>query len=270
MVYPVDLEYCYLIEPFGTTSGREFPHTGDDFARRKSGGKPLQEKPDIYAAHDGEVVAAGWHAQAGNRTIIAYDHGVIGVYGHQAEMHVKPGARVAAGQRVGLLGGTGKTSGPHLHYAEYTSRQRAISGVVQYWKNKGGGVLWPSVTAWADASGLIRPDYRLDDKASAPLTDKGFLMALTDDEQAEVLRLLRESAEREKKIDLWVEAVRGDQLDESGLSRSARVHRLMEGMTAKVDALYAELADPGTVGYSWAARARSVLNRLEAKFLADK
>lgn len=269
MVYPVDLKYCYLIEPFGTTAGREFPHTGDDFARRKTDGKPLQERPDIYAAHDGEVVAAGWHAQAGNRTIIAYDHGTFGVYGHQAEMFVKPGGRVTAGQRIGLLGGTGRTSGPHLHYAEYTSLTRAMSGIVQYWKNKGGGILWPSVTSWADASGLIRPNYRLDDKASAPLTDKGFLMALTDDEQAEVLRLLRESAEREKKIDLWVEAVRGDQLDETGQSRAARVHRLMEGMTAKIDTLHTAILGLGNGHYSWLDRIRSVMNELEKKLLKE-
>lgn len=163
MGYPVDLDYTYLVEPFGTSAGRSFPHTGDDFARKKTNGKPLQEQPDILAAFSGTVIAAGWHAQAGNRTVIRYWFGRIGVYAHQAKLLVRAGQNVTEGQKIGLLGGTGKVTGPHLHYSQYTSEARALSGIVQYWQ----GVKWASVDAWAAASGLVRPIYKTKDSAAS-------------------------------------------------------------------------------------------------------
>lgn len=166
MGYPVDLQYTYLVEPFGTTRGRAFPHSGDDFARKKVAGKPVQEQPDILAAFSGTVVAAGWHAQAGNRTVIRYWFGRWGVYAHQAKLLVSKGQNVTEGKKIGLLGGTGKVTGPHLHYSQYTSEARALSGVVQYWQ----GVKWASVDAWAAASGLVRPIYKTTDKGDAPAT----------------------------------------------------------------------------------------------------
>lgn len=211
MALPVDTKFCYLIEPFGTTGKRAFPHTGDDWARLKVGNVAVQEKPDIYAVRPGVVVAAGWHAQAGWRTVIAYDYGnPFGVYGHQAALLVKVGDRVATRQRIGLLGGTGKTSGPHLHYSEYLFLASALSGIVRHWVGP-SGPLWKSVDAWAAASGLVRPNYDDNDrgKGSTGLPGEEDDVALTQ-KQAEALDWLGEPERRSeldkliyKVNDLW-------------------------------------------------------------------
>jgi murein DD-endopeptidase MepM/ murein hydrolase activator NlpD len=202
MAIPVDERYCYLIEPFGTTSGRQFPHTGDDWARKKVGGNPIQEQPDIYAVYSGTVIAAGWDREAGNRTVIHYWFGRFGVYGHQAKILVTVGQAVTEGERIGLLGGTGIASGPHLHYSQYTDQARALSGIVRYWQ----GVKWASVDQWAAASGLIRPDYT----SKSSNERAGFLMALSDAQQQELLKNTRDIAKALRVPDApydWLPAI---------------------------------------------------------------
>jgi len=52
----------------------------------------------------------------GNATIIDHGWGVYTGYMHQSEMYVKPGDRVEKGDVIGLVGGTGRVEGPHLHW----------------------------------------------------------------------------------------------------------------------------------------------------------
>ncbi|MEV0804850.1 M23 family metallopeptidase [Micromonospora sp. NPDC050200] len=74
----------------------------------------------ILAAADGRVSRAGWYGGYGNYTCI--DHGradgqrLSTCYGHQSRLLVSPGQRVRAGQVVGLVGSTGASTGPHLHF----------------------------------------------------------------------------------------------------------------------------------------------------------
>jgi hypothetical protein len=134
MVYPVDLSECYLREPFGTTEGREIPHTGDDFARRK--GAPAA--PRVMARASGVVIASSWHGNAGNRIVVEYDDGDLwGTYAHLAKRLVAVDDRVEAGETIGLLGATGKVTGPHLHYSINTSRERALGGIYPYFLKTG-------------------------------------------------------------------------------------------------------------------------------------
>lgn len=170
MAYPVDLNETYLIEPFGTTAGREIPHTGDDFARRKVGGVPVVSQPRVKACFSGTVIHAGWRGVAGNLVAIRYWFGRIGGYAHLAKISVKLDQAVTEGQQIGLLGGTGKTSGPHLHYSQHTEAglKHLLSGFFPYWKDaRTGRVLWSSVDAWAANAGLLRPDYKTGGKTSA-------------------------------------------------------------------------------------------------------
>jgi murein DD-endopeptidase MepM/ murein hydrolase activator NlpD len=97
--------FGYRTSPF--TSSREF-HRGLDIAGRM--------KTPVLAPADGEVRIAG-HARALGKTItITHGYGIETVYGHLAEVLVKPGAKVKRGQQIGLMGNTGRSTGPHLHY----------------------------------------------------------------------------------------------------------------------------------------------------------
>jgi murein DD-endopeptidase MepM/ murein hydrolase activator NlpD len=74
----------------------------------------------IVAAAPGRVTQAGWSGGYGNYTCI--EHGQVGgqrlstCYGHQSRLLVAPGQQVAAGQVIGLVGSTGASTGPHLHF----------------------------------------------------------------------------------------------------------------------------------------------------------
>ncbi|NTW13307.1 MAG: peptidoglycan DD-metalloendopeptidase family protein, partial [Anaerolineales bacterium] len=83
-------------------------HTGLDFA----GGEGLQ----IFAPAPGQVVFAGPLTVRGNATIIDHGWGVYSGFWHQSAIYVKTGDRVEQGQVIGLVGGTGRVTGPHLHW----------------------------------------------------------------------------------------------------------------------------------------------------------
>lgn len=71
---------------------------------------------NIYAPAAGVVVYTGSLTVRGNYTVIDHGWGVYSAYGHQSEIKVKVGDRVEAGQLIGLIGKTGRVSGPHLHW----------------------------------------------------------------------------------------------------------------------------------------------------------
>jgi murein DD-endopeptidase MepM/ murein hydrolase activator NlpD len=71
---------------------------------------------EIYAPAPGVVVFAGPLTVRGNATMIDHGHGVYSGYMHQSEVYVKPGQRVKTGDLIGLVGGTGRVEGPHLHW----------------------------------------------------------------------------------------------------------------------------------------------------------
>jgi murein DD-endopeptidase MepM/ murein hydrolase activator NlpD len=52
----------------------------------------------------------------GNATIIDHGQGIFTGYWHQEEIDVKVGDRVEPGQLIGLIGATGRVTGPHLHW----------------------------------------------------------------------------------------------------------------------------------------------------------
>jgi murein DD-endopeptidase MepM/ murein hydrolase activator NlpD len=70
----------------------------------------------IFAAANGVVVFAGPLDVRGNATLIDHGHGVYTGYYHQSEIDVKEGETVTAGQQIGLIGATGRVTGPHLHF----------------------------------------------------------------------------------------------------------------------------------------------------------
>ena len=86
-------------------------HTGTDFA----GGGSI-----VRAADDGRVIMTVVSEAYGNFTVV--DHGVIDgrrittAYAHQAQFLVREGQRVQKGQQIGVVGSTGYSTGPHLHF----------------------------------------------------------------------------------------------------------------------------------------------------------
>jgi murein DD-endopeptidase MepM/ murein hydrolase activator NlpD len=71
----------------------------------------------VYASDAGVVVYAGWNNSGyGNLIILDHDNGWQTVYGHLDQVLVNCGQSVGKGDEIGLLGTTGNSSGPHLHF----------------------------------------------------------------------------------------------------------------------------------------------------------
>jgi murein DD-endopeptidase MepM/ murein hydrolase activator NlpD len=70
----------------------------------------------VLATAAGLVVKSGWAGDYGQMVEIDHGTGYKTVYGHLDKILVKDGQRVRRGERVGLVGSTGRATGPHLHY----------------------------------------------------------------------------------------------------------------------------------------------------------
>lgn len=87
------------------------PHWGIDCAN--SQGTP------IYAAESGTVIKASvgtWGGGYGNHVIIDHGNGITTIYGHLYKVGVSVGQHVERGEGLGLMGTTGNSTGPHLHF----------------------------------------------------------------------------------------------------------------------------------------------------------
>ena len=74
----------------------------------------------IYAANDGIVYRAKYGTTSiGYHVILKHDNEYYTVYGHLSKIKVKEGDRVSKGDIIGEMGSTGRSSGPHLHFAVY-------------------------------------------------------------------------------------------------------------------------------------------------------
>ncbi|MBQ6782248.1 MAG: M23 family metallopeptidase [Treponema sp.] len=95
-------------DPF---TGVKSSHTGVDMACPT--GTP------IYASMSGKVVYAGWSNIFGNYVIINHGNGYQTLYGHMSKTLARKGQSVSQGTRIGLVGSTGYSTGPHLHFTVY-------------------------------------------------------------------------------------------------------------------------------------------------------
>lgn len=114
LAMPVKSSFRYT-SPFGRRWGRM--HEGVDMAGPV--GTP------IYAPGDGVVTFAGRQSGYGNLIKIKHELGVETRYGHLSRIGVKVGQRVSQGERIGDMGNTGRSTGPHLHY-EVRMNGRAV------------------------------------------------------------------------------------------------------------------------------------------------
>ena len=92
-------------DPF---TGRGAMHGGIDF--KGAYGSP------IFAAADGKVSFSGWKSGYGRTIEIEHAGGILTRYAHLSSSDVAVGKRITAGETIGGLGSTGRSTGPHLHF----------------------------------------------------------------------------------------------------------------------------------------------------------
>lgn len=100
------------------TQGFNSTHLGIDIAG--SMGTPIR------AAKAGEVVFSGWDTFGlGNAIKLKHADGTYTIYGHGSRLWVREGQQVNRGQTIALMGSTGNSTGPHLHFEV---RQDSVRG----------------------------------------------------------------------------------------------------------------------------------------------
>jgi murein DD-endopeptidase MepM/ murein hydrolase activator NlpD len=101
----ISSEFGYRVSPF---TGRRELHKGMDIANRE--GTP------IIAPADGVITFADNQWLMGNMITVDHGYGVLTRYGHMSKLLKKNGERVKRGETIALMGNTGRSTGPHLHY----------------------------------------------------------------------------------------------------------------------------------------------------------
>lgn len=92
-------------DPF---TGQPAFHEGVDISTSRS--------EPVLATADGTVLRSGWAGEYGKAIEIAHGDRYVTLYGHLEETLVAEGQTVHRGDRVGLVGSTGRSTAPHLHY----------------------------------------------------------------------------------------------------------------------------------------------------------
>ncbi|MGH7569118.1 MAG: M23 family metallopeptidase [Gemmatimonadales bacterium] len=78
---------------------------------------------EIEAPAAGKVTKVEWVEGYGNMITIDHDYGLVTKYAHCSKILVAPGSRVRRGQKIALVGSTGLSTGPHLHYEVWVNHK---------------------------------------------------------------------------------------------------------------------------------------------------
>ena len=107
---PVDAPVSDVFGTRRTFNGKvQSMHQGLDYA--------VPQGTSVSALNTGTVLLASPLYFEGNCVVLDHGQGLLTLYLHLSEVKVKPGERVERGQEIGLSGGTGRATGPHLHLA---------------------------------------------------------------------------------------------------------------------------------------------------------
>ena len=102
----INNEFGFRRNPFG---GRNYEfHAGMDIDGERG--------DSVMAPANGTIIKAGWQGGYGNMIEIDHGNGLTTRYGHLSKIEIQVGDSVARGQLIGLVGSTGRSTGPHLHY----------------------------------------------------------------------------------------------------------------------------------------------------------
>lgn len=97
-----------VTQRFSTGGGVELRHDGIDIM--------AEENAVVVSAARGTVTEQGWDNDLGRYVRVNHDFGVETVYGHLSRAIVKPGDQLGKGDPLGVVGNTGRSLGPHLHF----------------------------------------------------------------------------------------------------------------------------------------------------------
>ncbi len=106
--YYLSSYYGWRSSPF---SGKRSYHSGVDMA--------CPQGTPVYAALGGTVTSVGYNNVYGNYVIVTHHSGYKTLYGHMSKQLVTRGKWVDTSTRIGLVGSTGLSTGPHLHFTVY-------------------------------------------------------------------------------------------------------------------------------------------------------
>ena len=95
-------------------------HTGLDY--------PIAKGTPVVAAADGTVTLAEEQFYTGNTVVVDHGDGLVTMVFHLSDIAVKNGDTVKRGERLGSVGSTGRSTGPHLHYGARWQNQRIDVG----------------------------------------------------------------------------------------------------------------------------------------------
>lgn len=109
--------FGYRRSPF---SGRKHFHKGIDFA--------VDRRTPVSATANGVVEKAGYMSGYGLVVVVNHQNGYETLYAHLSEIRVNAGDTVCRGNLVGLVGSTGRSTGPHVHY-EVRKNGKAVNPV---------------------------------------------------------------------------------------------------------------------------------------------
>ena len=116
--------------PLTTSISSGFGYRRDPFTRRGAMHRGLDFKGPtgaaIYAASKGRVSFVGRKSGYGNVVEISHGNGLTTRYAHMSKFVAKPGQLVEAGDVIGAIGNTGRSTGPHLHF-EVRINDRAVN-----------------------------------------------------------------------------------------------------------------------------------------------
>ncbi len=102
----INNEFGFRRNPFG---GRSYEfHPGLDIGGQKG--------DVVIAPANGTVVKAAWTGGYGNLIEVDHGNGLSTRYGHLSKIEVQVGDLITRGQEIGLIGSTGRSTGPHLHF----------------------------------------------------------------------------------------------------------------------------------------------------------
>ena len=103
-----------ISSPFGekrtNSKGQVYYHTGMDIADDPA------NKTLIFAAANGEVIRASYFGGYGNCIDIKHSESFVTRYAHCSLLRVRVGDKVQQGQQIAIVGSTGHSTGPHLHF----------------------------------------------------------------------------------------------------------------------------------------------------------